>query len=379
MSDQTEYLDHAAATPVDERVFAAMQPYFTELFYNPSATYLASRHVRKDFETARAHIAQVLGAKPLDITFTAGGTEANNLAIHGVMRQYPDANIVISAIEHDAVMEPARQYDCRIAPVSPDGIIDIEQLEQRIDDNTVLISVMYANNEVGTIQPIRRIAELVQKIRQKRSHDMPLYLHTDACQAAPYLDLHVSRLGIDMMTLNGGKMYGPKQSGILYAPSTLQLQPQLLGGHQERNRRSGTENVAFAVGFSLALDIAQSIRHDEVSRLSAIRDHCIAQLEQSIPDVVVNGSKKFRLPNNVHVTFPGIDNETLLMQLDEAGFQAAAGSACRASNDDPSHVLMAMGVSDEDAQGSIRFTFGRSTTRDTVDALIASLGTLLKT
>lgn len=367
------YLDYAAATPVDERVLAAMQPYFTENFYNPSATYLVAKAVAKDLAEARSKVAYWLGARPTEIIFTAGGTEANNLAVRGVMQKYPDANIVVSAVEHESVLAPAQLYDCRIAPVGKDGSVDLVKLAELIDENTVLVSVMYANNEVGTIQPIREIAQIIKDKRAGRTSQTPLYFHTDACQAANYLDLHASRLGVDMMTLNGGKIYGPKQSGALFVHSSVELEPLILGGGQERNMRSGTENVAASIGLSVALDAVQTMRHDESQRLQKLQKHFIEQLTAKIPDILINGSLKKRLPNNVHITIPGTDNERLLVQLDEAGILAAAGSACSASDEEPSHVLRAMGISSEDAQSSLRFTMGRATDEQVIDRTVDAL------
>lgn len=374
------YLDHAAATPVDKKVLAAMQPYFTEKFYNPSALYLAAKDVARDVAEARARIAGHLGSRPAEITFTAGGTEANNLAIHGVMQQHPDANLIVSTVEHESVLESARRYDYKEAPVTPDGRIDAAKLESLIDDKTVLVSVMFANNEIGTIQPISQVARLVAEIRKsrrKKGNGLPLYLHTDAAQAANYLDLHTSRLGVDLMTINGGKIYGPKQSGMLYVRTGTELFPQILGGGQEQGVRSGTENVPGVIGLAAAFDLAIRMRHDETERLRKLQELFVRLLTEKIPDVLINGSTKHRLPNNIHITIPGQDNERLIMALDEAGIQAAAGSACSASNDEPSHVLRAIGLSDAEAQGSLRFTMGRETNetaiRRTVDELVKLL------
>jgi cysteine desulfurase len=265
--------------------------------------------------------------------------------------------------------------------VTEQGIVDLAALETAIDDHTVLASVMYANNEVGTIQPIRQIAQLVARLRAARraaGNTLPLYLHTDACQAANYLDLHVSRLGVDMMTLNGGKIYGPKQSGVLYVGSHVQLQPVIRGGGQERGLRSGTENVAATVGFARALQLAQSKRHDEAARLGELQKLAFDLIEAQLPGAVINGSRKHRLPNNVHLTLPGRDNERLLVELDERGIMAAAGSACSASSEDPSHVLRAMGISDADAQASLRITLGLSTSESDIRSLVDTLQSLTK-
>jgi cysteine desulfurase len=392
MTGKPIYLDYAAATPLDERALTAMGPYFAENFYNPSATYLAATRVAKDLLTAHGTVAHWLGARPSEIIFTAGGTEANNLAIQGVMRHYPDVNVVVSAVEHESVLLSAALFERRIAPVDRDGAVDLARLAELIDDKTVLVSIMYANNEVGTIQPVREIGKIIKQKRADRvkkrtdrtsqfanpHSQIPLYLHTDAAQAANYLDLHAARLGADLLTLNGGKIYGPKQSGVLFARSGIELQPLILGGGQERGLRSGTENVAAAIGLATALEIAQTVRHEESARLQDLQEYFIGELGAHAPGATINGSRKKRLANNVHVTFPGLDNERLLMRLDEAGIMAAAGSACSASNDAPSHVLCAMGRSDDEARSSIRFTMGRATVRADIDRTIAALKKFLR-
>ncbi len=374
------YMDYAAATPVSAEVRAAMEPYFTDKFYNPSATYLLAKQAHDELEQARASVARVLGARPVEITFTAGGSEANNLAIRGVMQCYPEANVVISAIEHDSVLAPADLYDRRIAPVDIRGIVDVAELGKLVDDQTVLVSIMYANNEIGTVQPIREIARLVEAVRSQRvryGNKLPLLLHTDAAQATNYLDMHIDRLGVDLMTLNGGKIYGPKQSGVLYIRAGVQLQPLIAGGGQEHGLRSGTENVAACVGFATALTATQAMRRDEVARLQVLQNQFVDGVQAKLPGVTLNGSKTKRLPNNIHLTFPGIDNERLLLQLESAGILAAAGSACSASNDEPSHVLAALGLSEADARSSLRFTMGRSTTGADIDVVLAALVSLV--
>lgn len=371
------YLDHAAATAVDPAVMEAMLPYFSDKFYNPSATYLPATDARKALQDARARAAHWLGARPAEIVFTAGGTEANNLAIRGVMERFPKGNVVVSAIEHDSVLAPARLYDCREVSVRPDGLADMEDLAKKIDDRTVLVSIGYANNEIGTIQPLREISRLIARKRSARKSSDPLLFHTDACQAANYLDLHAARLGVDLMTLNGGKIYGPKQSGALYVKAGTILLPLILGGGQERGLRSGTENVPATIGFGKALDLAQSARREETARQQGLQKLFMDLLEKSVPQAMVNGSLKHRLPNNVHVTIPGQDNERLLIQLEEQGVLAAAGSACSASDEEPSHVLKAIGISDEDARASLRFTMGRATTDQDVQQTVSTLARLL--
>lgn len=360
-----------------------MEPYLSDAFFNPSATYLPARQVRVELQAARQSVAAWLGARSGEIVFTAGGTEANNLAIQGVLARYPQSSVVTSAVEHDSVLAPVRRFS-RFSEVSvtTDGRVIVDVIRQAITDDTVLVNVMYANNEVGTIQPLRDIAELLQEVRRDRrqaGNDLPLYFHTDACQAANYLDLHVSRLGIDMMTLNGGKMYGPKQTGALYIAGHVQLEPLLLGGGQERNRRSGTENVPGIIGFAAALDEAQEKRREETKRLTEVQKKAFDLCEQKIPGCMINGSRKHRLPNNIHITIPGQDNERLIVELEQRGILVAAGSACSASSEEPSHVLRAMGVRDHAARSSLRLTMGRQTTEQDVRTVIETLAEIVTT
>lgn len=370
------YLDYAAATPIDKNVLAAMMPYFTEQFYNPSALYLDSKHVSKMIAAARADVARWLGARTGEIIFTAGGTEANNLAIYGVMSQYPGANMLVSAIEHESVMMPANKFEHHQIRVDVGGVIDLKDVADKVNDSTVLISVMYANNEIGTIQPLSKVAALadaVRKQRRKDGNDLPLYVHTDACQAANYLSLQVSRLGVDMMTLNGGKIYGPKQSGALFVRSSVQLAPLILGGGQERGMRSGTENVPFIIGFAAALNLVQPRKGAESRRLAELQRLFVTLMLEKLPTAVMNGSSKARLVNNVNIMIPGTDNERLVFQLDEAGIQCAAGSACSAQRGEPSHVLRAIGLDDDGIRSSIRFSLGAQTDEEAIRCVIEQL------
>ncbi|HVI60810.1 MAG TPA: cysteine desulfurase family protein [Candidatus Saccharimonadales bacterium] len=378
MSDRSIiYLDYASATPLDPQVLAAMEPYFSREFYNPSATYGAGRAARQALEAARAKAAHWLGARPAEVVFAAGGTEANNLAIHGVLRQFPEGNVVTAGTEHDSVLVPAGRYDCRQAAVAADGRLDLDDLARKIDDQTVLVSIAYANNEIGTVQALRQVAKVIAEKRAARP-ELPLYFHTDACQAANYLDLHAARLGVDLMTLDGSKIYGPKQSGILYVKAGTRLQPLMDGGHQELGLRGGTENVAGSIGFATALELVQETRRQEADRLTALRDGFMDQLQKDIPSLVINGSRKYRLPNNIHVTIPGQDNERLLFGLDEAGILAGAGSACNASDAAPSHVLGAIGLSEAEARASLRFALGRQTTPEMLDRAARTLRDLVQ-
>ena len=380
----SNYFDYAAATPMSPIVQKAMEPYFSDQFYNPSAQYLAAQAVHKDIEKARAEVAEILGVRHQEITFTAGGTEANNLAIHGVMARYPGANCIVSAVEHDAVLEPAANYSYKLAPVKADGRIDLDALATLIDDKTILVSVMYANNEIGTVQPLAEIAKLLKGIREKRlasplaPEPYPLFFHTDACQAPNCLQILPNTLGVDMMTLNGGKIYGPKQSGVLFVKTGIELEALVYGGGQEHGKRSGTENVAGIIGFAAALKETAVLRASESARLSELQHSALKFIKKELPNTVFNGAFGYRLPNNLHITLPGVDNERLMMQLDEQGFMVAVGSACSASSDEPSHVLRAIGMSDVDARSSLRITMGRQTTEDDLKALLSALVDFVK-
>jgi cysteine desulfurase len=258
-------------------------------------------------------------------------------------------------------------------------MIDTDKLIELIDENTVLVSVMYANNEIGTIEPLRDVAEIVRQKRAERGYPngKPLYLHTDACQASAYLGLHVSRLGVDLMTINASKIYGPKQVGALYVRAGVTLAPVISGGGQERNLRSGTENVAGIIGFATALELVQSRRIEEVNRLQQLQKTFRHLIAEKLSNVIVNGSQKHSLPNNVHITIPGADNERIMMQLDELGILVAVGSACSASSEEPSHVLRAIGMSDEDARSSLRITMGHSTSEDDIRRTVDTLRSIL--
>lgn len=379
------YLDYAAATPIDKKVLAAMEPFFGQQFYNPSAIYLAGRATRQALEDARASIAQNLGARPAEITFTAGATEANNLAVQGIMRNFPGGEVLVCSMEHESVLAPAKLFKYRQIPVSAQGIVDKQQLEKMVSPATTLVSVGLVNNEIGSVQPLREISKILtrQKFqrnyrRASKSKALPLLLHSDAAQAPNYFDLHVSRLGVDLLTINGGKIYGPKQSGALYVRGGLKLQPLILGGSQENGLRPGTENVAGAIGLAAAFTLAQEKRNGENRRLTELRHLFIDAIAKSIPEAIVNGSPKHCAPHIVSVTFGGVDNERLMMELDERGIQAATGSACNASSDKPSHVLAAIGCGDGAIRSSLRFSFGRQTTENDIKYTLKTLFQLLK-
>ncbi len=377
------YLDYAATTPLDPAVLKVMQPYLIEQFANPSSLYKAARQTRLALENARAIAAQVLGAKPTEIIWTSGGTEGNNLAVQGVLRAHPAAHWVTSAIEHDAILAQANHLENRVTvvPVRPNGLLDPSTIAMAITDETVLVSVMLANNEIGTIQPVAEMVKLVANVRAertKRGITLPLYVHTDTTQAANYLDLHVSRLGIDLLTLSGSKIYGPKGTGLLYVRQGTLLEPLFYGGGQERGRRSGTENVPGVVGLAAALERAAQLREPESRRLTRLRDNLLQRLGEAIPNLILNGDAKHRLPNNLNFTIPGAEGEGLVLYLDEAGIMASTGSACSSGDLDPSHVLLAIGRTAVEADSSLRLTLGRSTDAAAIDRLIEALPPIVK-
>jgi cysteine desulfurase len=374
------YLDYAAATPVDDRVLEVMKPYFSDVFYNPSALYSGAMTAKSALEESRHKIANLIGAKSSEIIFTAGGTESANLAVNGVMQRYSESSIVLSPIEHDAVLNPGKKYKYKFLSVDKKGRIDLEDLKEKCDENTVLVCVMLANNEIGTVQPIKDISNLIYKIRQERKKEgnkKPIYFYVDACQAPLYLDVNVARLGVDMMTLNGGKIYGPKQSGLLYLKTGTLINPEILGGGQEFGYRSGTENVAFNVGFSKALELALKGQDNRSKDMSKLRDYFMDKLEEKYR-VEISGDRKHRLANNVHAIFKDVDNERVLFALDNLGVDAATGSACSASNDEASHVLLAIGKTENEARSSLRFSLGRDTTVEKIDLVIDMLAVALK-
>lgn len=359
------YLDHAAATPMSDAVIAAMQPYMQEYFYNPSSPYAPAVYVRRAVEDARHRAAIAIGAQPADSIFTAGATESINLA----MTVATNAHVVTTAIEHDAVLAAARQYDHTIVAVGDHGLINIDMIVNVIRDDTTLVSIGLANNELGVIQPLRDIATRISEIRSERlsvGNHTPLWLHTDASQGAGQLDLSVARLGVDMMTLNAGKMYGPKQVGLLWRRAGVQIQPIVYGGGQEMGLRSGTENVAGIIGFAEALERAQKSRTSEAKRLSQLRDQLQAQLQTHFADMIVTTGRKKRLAGHLHVAFPGLDAERLVFRLETRGVLVATGSACAANKNTRSHVLVALRLDDAVCDGSLRLTLGKLSTPESI-------------
>lgn len=376
LSDGVIYMDHAATTPVDPDVLAAMLPYFTERFGNPSSIYRLGRESLDALETAHETVARILGCRPVEIVFTGGGSEADNLAIKGVAyaKRRRGNHIITTAIEHHAVLNTCQQlehegYRVTYLPVDEAGLVNPAAVAAAITDETALVTMMYANNEVGTIQPIAEIGHICRERR--------VPFHTDAVQAGGLLDLDVNTLDVDLLTLSAHKFYGPKGVGILYARQGTRIQPQILGGSQERNRRAGTENVPGAVGAAIALEQAQAVREAESARLVALRDRLISALLR-IPDTRLTGDRERRLPNNASFAFAGVEGESLLLNLDLIGVAASSGSACTTGSVEPSHVLTAMGISESGARGHLRLTLGHSSDDGDVDFVLEHLPTIVE-
>lgn len=365
MDSEVIYLDHAAATPLAPKVVAAMQPYFSDAFYNPSAPYAPAVAVRREYEAAKHRIARCIGAKGDDIVITAGATESIHLAFASV-----SGHVITSSIEHHAVLAAAKQkQDVTLIEPLPTGIISAASVREALQPTTQLVSIALANNELGTIQPLRDIAEIIKHERQARlarGDHTPLYLHSDASQGVGQLDVNVARLGVDILTLNAAKIYGPKQVGLLWAAPSVVLIPVILGGGQERGLRSGTENVAGVIGFAKALELATEHRRFETSRLMKLRDGLQARLVAAFAGAVVSGHERHRLASHLHISFPGIDAERVLFSLETKGVLVATGSACAANKGTRSHVLTAIGLAPEVADGSLRITLGHLSTEENI-------------
>ncbi len=375
-AERVIYLDHAATTPVDPRVVEAMLPYFSQHYGNASSIYALGREAHKALDEAREKIAAILGCRPTELIFTGGGSESDNLAIKGVAQasQKKGNHIITSAIEHHAVLHTCQYlekfgFEVTYLPVDQYGRVNPADVERAITDNTLLVSIMYANNEVGTIEPISEIARLC------RARRVPF--HTDAVQAGGALDLDVNRLGVDLLSLSAHKFYGPKGVGVLYVRQGTRILPQLQGGSQERNRRAGTENVPGIVGMAEALRLAYAELEQQNAHLCHLRDQLIERLLK-LPGAHLTGHPTERLPNNASFCFEGIEGESVLLNLDMLGIAASSGSACTSASLDPSHVLVAMGIPVELAHGSLRLTLGKENTQEDIDAICAALPGILE-
>jgi cysteine desulfurase len=375
LPDGTIYLDHAATTPVDPRVVAAMLPYFTERFGNPGGVYALGRQAAAALDDARETVARILNCRPTEVIFTGGGSEADNLAIRGIAasQRKRGKHIITSSIEHHAVLHTcqaleAEGYRVTYLPVDATGRVRAEDVATALTDETILVTIMLANNEIGTIQPIAAIGEICRARR--------IALHTDAVQGGGALDLDVTKLKVDALSLAAHKFYGPKGVGILYLRTGTRITPEITGGSQERNRRAGTENVAGIVGATTALALAQAEREAENARLIPLRDRLIAGLLR-IDGARLTGHPTERLPNSASVVFQGIEGESLLLNLDVAGIAASSGSACTSAIVDPSHVLVALGLDDTWNRGHLRLTLGHSTTEADIDTVLAQVPAMI--
>ncbi len=371
------YFDNAAATKVKEEVLRKMFPYFSELYGNASSIYSLGRKSKRAIEEARSNIANLIGSKDNEIYFTSGGSESDNLAIKGFAYANKEKgnHIITSKIEHHAVLETCetleRQgYKVTYLDVDKNGFINLEQLNNAINSQTILISVMFANNEIGTIEPIEEISKIA---RSKN-----IVFHTDAVQATANVPINVSKLGIDMLSMSSHKIYGPKGVGALYIRKGLNVQKIINGGHQEKNLRAGTENIAGIVGFGEACRLANKNLYTHIEDLKSLRDYYIQKVSEEIKDIKINGDLVKRLPGNANISFNKIDAGTMLIKLDELGVCASSGSACNTGSTEPSHVLTAIGLTPELAEGALRVTFGDDNTKDDIDYLVDCIKIFLK-
>lgn len=366
------YLDNASTTKLDKRVLDRMLPYLTEEYGNPSAIYKPAKTARKAVEEARATVAKILNCEPTEIYFTASGSESDNTAIKGIARRYRDKgrHIITSKIEHPAVLETCKAleregFDVTYISVDGNGILDLKELENSIREDTILISVMFANNEIGTLQPVKEIGEIAKR------HGV--FFHTDAVQAVGSEWIDVKRLGIDSLSLSAHKFHGPKGVGALYVKSGVRFERFVDGGHQEKGRRAGTENVAGIVGLAAAMELSYAELQEKNSRVRALRDYYEAEVEKRIPYIKRNGDQKKRLAGTSNISFEFIEGEGLLLNLDLKGICASSGSACTSGSLDPSHVLLAIGLKHEIAHGSLRISIGKYNTKEEIDFLVESL------
>jgi len=376
------YMDHAATTAVTPEVLAAMQPYFSLAYGNPSSMYALGQQARQGLDEARERVAKVLGARAGEVIFTSGGTESDNAALMGaaVALQATGRHIVTSSVEHHAVLNCGHLleqlgFSVTYVPVDRHGMVDSADIEAAITPETTVVSLILANNEIGTIQPVPEVARRVKAKAQALKRT--IVMHTDAVQAPGFLDINVQQLGVDMLSLSAHKFNGPKGVGLLYVRRNTPFVPTQVGGSQERDRRAGTENVAAIVGMGVALEMAERRREEANRTCQALRNLLINGIQERVPDVRLNGHPDERLTNNVNVSFEGVEGEPILLGLDLAGIAASSGSACTAGSLDPSHVLLATGQSTELARGSLRLTLGPENTEEEVDYVIETVASLV--
>ncbi|KKC28865.1 cysteine desulfurase NifS [Caldanaerobacter subterraneus] len=371
------YLDNAATTPVDKRVLEAMLPYYSDVFGNPSSPYSYGQEAKKAIEEAREKVAKALGADSDEIYFTSGGSESDNWALKGVAYALKDKgnHIITTEIEHHAVLNTCRYlekegFKVTYLPVDEYGLVKPEDLKKAITDKTILVSIMFANNEIGTIEPIEELVKI--------AHEKNVYFHTDAVQAVGNIPIDVKKLDVDLLSLSAHKIYGPKGVGALYIKKGVKIHSLIQGGTQERNRRAGTENVPGIVGLGEAMELITKNLDSHINKLTFLRDKLINGILEKIPYARLNGHPTKRLPGNVNVSFEFIDGESLILNLDMAGICASSGSACTSGSLEPSHVLLAIGLPRELARGSLRLTIGKENTEEDIDKVLEVLPQIIK-
>ena len=369
------YLDNAASTKIHDAVLEDMMPYLKEQYGNPSSIHRYGRFAHKAIEKARKQIAYLINADPSEILFTSGGTESNNTALYGIAKKNPGSRIITSSIEHDAILEPCKKlekegFDIIYLPVNNYGLVDPLILKENLTKNTSLVSIMFGNNEVGTVEPISDFVKICSE------QNIPF--HTDDVQATGKIRFDVKELGIDLLSISSHKINGPKGIGALYIRKGISIDPVILGGGQENGLRSGTENVANIVGFGKACELSRINLLENISRMKELRDYISTKIIQEIPEVILNGHPESRLPNNIHFTFLGVNGEDLLIKLDENEIAASTGSACSVKIQKASHVLQAMGFSHEQITGSLRLTIGISNNLEEMDKTVEILKNVVK-
>lgn len=370
--DKIYYFDHSATTAVDEEVLKAMLPYFSHSYGNPSSAYTIGRKNKMAIDLARQKVAKAINANPKEIYFTGCGSESDNLALKGIIyaNTKNKKHIITTKIEHHAVLNTCKTLEnegieVTYLNVDRDGKINLQELENAIKPYTILISIMTANNEIGTIQPIKKVGEIAKKHK--------VLFHTDAVQAIGNIKIDVEEMNIDLLSMSAHKFYGPKGVGALYVRKGIEFKEIQDGGHQENGKRAGTENVAGIVGMGKAIEIACENIEEYNKKLIELREYCIEKLENSITNIRINGSRKDRLPGNINVSFLGEDSTELLLKLDERGICTSAGSACNTGSETPSHVLIAIGLNNEEAEGTLRITLGKENTKEDIDYLVNSI------
>lgn len=374
---EIRYFDNSATTKIKEEVLKEMFPYLSIQYGNPSSIYSIGRNAKRAIEESRKRVAEIINCKPEEIYFTSCGSESDNTALKGIAyaNQEKGKHIITSKIEHPAILNTCKNlqkhgFEVSYVGVNKDGIINLEELKSLIRKDTILISIMFANNEIGTIQPIEEIAKI--------AHKNNILFHTDAVQAVGNIPIDVEKMGIDMLSLSGHKIYAPKGIGALYIKKGIEFERFIDGGHQEKNKRAGTENVAQIVGLGKACQIANKDIEKYQEKLRGLRDYCLEKIKENIPDIHINGTMEKRLPGNINISFKGIDSNELLFRLDEFGICASGGSACSSGDSSPSHVLTAIGTPSELEKSAIRFTFGDFNTKEDVDYLVESLREIIK-